>query len=939
MSRLYDVENPLDESIQGFVLAVTTNPENRKYKEGFARQPSFMLKANRHGSVNLPYVDKDLKKTNPVSSVTLPNGLDIQTGVLYIKEAGINKYLWAVERETGTRFTITTSAGDRPVTIVNTSEVTGLPAQYIFAPIDAFGNINSQGRSEGISATFGSVASRYERDVEEKDRSERNFQEWVARNGVGYRAPRLVAAPALPFGYGNVSGLRVLAGLHSEGQYRGWEKETCREAFAAVRAMDTLAAIARRVYPMCELWNEKYTPIFMRSADKKLNESTAVLASLFDRIKDPIWCKIPIKQEVDEIDRFVIGEGLVDTEARPINLEFNVEEITDIARDFGYDGMDALRDETRKDIARVLQSDDITPQLREALKNEDQRKALVAAYSSKTKTNLGHAYADLLKEKGLEENPSTSIASFMEHEVIPTMKSTAVNSEQRLQRAVLVFNAVLGVALASSLSNKRSSHHTSKSISELIQQAKSFASSKRKNTTLDDEDVPSKMRNTIGGARKVEASKETLTYINTRLTISERGFQTLGAESESDEEIQARLHNSILRPSDPNNLNRPLGVSDTDKAVVRNVQYARAHAPRGGLDHTIFANAHLIGESKRFEDISEKGVEIYGFGERHLPPALINDMTGSLYESGLDSDGIPLSHTHNVTQKKYLVWRFEELSSIPDTFTRMGAQLLCLSKVHRDSLRTWVKEGLPIPDCCYIFAQPFIQIRTSSGLWAKGGAGTASTGYNYEDVVLEFDGSHKIWNLHYTIWMNCAVQDPTKFIIMQDIKFEGYVRGMDDSINDNPAEFDPENIDLNQLKSAWVFSCGATFSRDIARKTANPLVLYGRYDRRAMPYNFSDPARIFAANRPLWPSYPFYDYLWSFSSLNSGQDLDNSSFAAVRESTFLTTVMPMGTHLIFDEHTQKLTQKVEGSDHLAKFDVPMKPILNGKVEYPINKQY
>jgi len=172
---------------------------------------------------------------------------------------------------------------------------------------------------------------------------------------------------------------------------------------------------------------------------------------------------------------------------------------------------------------------------------------------------------------------------------------------------------------------------------------------------------------------------------------------------------------------------------------------------------------------------------------------------------------------------------------------------------------------------------------------------------------------------------------------MRDVKFEGYDGGMDDTINDNPTDWDIQNIDFGLVKSSFVFSCGANWSRDTALKTANPLCLFGKYDPRGIPHNFANRNNVFSPDGPLWPSFPYYEFVWHFSALNAQTEMDWSSFSAVRSSTYIPGLMPMANHLIYDEQTKDLTKKVQGTGHLDCFEPPFKSILNGRVPFLNNK--
>ncbi len=78
---------------------------------------------------------------------------------------------------------------------------------------------------------------------------------------------------------------------------------------------------------------------------------------------------------------------------------------------------------------------------------------------------------------------------------------------------------------------------------------------------------------------------------------------------------------------------------------------------------------------------------------------------------------------------------------------------------------------------------------------------------------------NKTWIMHYTVWLGAAILDPLRILIQPDVKFEGYVAGMDDTMI-RQERWMPSNIEFSTLGSAFVFACGATFSSLAARQNS-----------------------------------------------------------------------------------------------------------------------
>ncbi len=410
--------------------------------------------------------------------------------------------------------------------------------------------------------------------------------------------------------------------------------------------------------------------------------------------------------------------------------------------------------------------------------------------------------------------------------------------------------------------------------------------------------------------------------MNTRLCISNTSFIEIAHKIKEDNDpfFNFKAESSIIRPSDPSNDTKPLGVGISNNAIVpsniQDVVHARVHMGRGGVSKEVIKN---LEHNMEIDPYSEK--------KNYLPTSMRNDPSSLLYTLSMNPQG------HSVlVEKKWLVARFNLLSDDNiDDFTRVASQLLCFTKATRQSLSNWVKRNLPPPDCVQIIAQPFINIRTSCGIWAQSGKGTGEIAQWQQQTAVQYNGTHKRWITHYTTWLGAAVLNPLKIHIQPDVKFEGYLRGMSDDMIDR-RDWNPQQIDWTTCGSCFVFSCGSTFSRDNARKEANPLSLFGAYDRKYIASNYK--GQLAKVTKPLWPSFHFYNSVWRFTDINADTILTNpESYQQMTDSTYQTGIMPICTHKIFSQSTRDVTELYRGTGHLDPHDGPLGDLLNGKVTF------
>jgi hypothetical protein len=845
---------------------------------------------------------------------------------MYVKRGPEKLYVFALKGQTR-------NAGDGIAPLRPAGGLDGAVLAYVVAPLNAFGVLSS-----GTSPLF--------------------------QYGDGGVVASLVHAPAVPYGSA-ITQLRTLASYHSQGNTRGWDKAECEKAFRGITSLNEWMKIERRRLGRCHLFQEKYVPYYMLCHDKELNTVNAVLASLWDEVKDPLWIRIPNVMRVNGSELLGVTQGMEDPNKLTDPLSFSGEDLNNLVVYMGdTDGLALAiphnQDTVLEALATILNNKRIDPRIRDDLKNNSGPNSAASVLFTNYRNTIGRVYARKDADKHGYDDTFPQFATLFVREILPLFNLyRSSNNRDLVRQMVNIFNAILGLARAASVNPTQS--FTEDGLDVIIQKAKAMASLNHgERRTLDDE-----MEFGRDAARPGD-ERNNIRYINTRMAISNEGFIRLANQlraNPDNERLIGDVTLMVLRPSDPSGVGRPLASLHVtgNRALDHLLELSRASASmRPGHSHgSIFSRAsallvhhqaydELVGPQTSYRTAGAPTHDPYSHsGHNHVPRSMVDEATGPLYaldsRTAVDRDGVStVTHT-NIIQKVWLAKRLDHLSTVcTNDFVRVPAQMLALSEVHADVLHTLVKEKLPIPDCCYIFAQPWVRIRMSSGLWAEGGSQTARTGYNYEDVVLQFNGTYKVWSTHYTIWLNTAVLDPTKFTILQDIKFEGYIAGMDDTINDDSTAFDAGQIDWKTVKSGFIFSCGARFGRDLALKVANPLSLWGRYDRKYLPQNFASRQTVFSTAGPLFPSYPFYEMVWGFSKLNNKNVVDGTTFAAVRDSPTCTGLMLMAKHLLYDHKTDLYGTHghvVDGTGHLDCWNPPMLDVLNGKIPFKADKTY
>jgi hypothetical protein len=191
--------------------------------------------------------------------------------------------------------------------------------------------------------------------------------------------------------------------------------------------------------------------------------------------------------------------------------------------------------------------------------------------------------------------------------------------------------------------------------------------------------------------------------------------------------------------------------------------------------------------------------------------------------------------------------------------------------------------------------------------------------------------------------MNCSIYNPRNIMVLQNVRARQYLGGMDGTIYKSRNDFNPKKLTDNR-RSGFIFSCGAQFTRDVARRTADPLSLLGYVGRNMIPYELSTSLlenSVDVRDHPQWPSFHYYNNKYEFTQINKHKDLpDQTIFSALRRNTPFDGLMFSGRLLLWDAVKQEYTAKSDGqgTGHLAVFNVPgMRSALSSTIQFKNNR--
>jgi hypothetical protein len=729
-----------------------------------------------------------------------------------------------------------------------------------------------------------------------------------------------IIAPKRPSGFGNVVGLRTLAQLHKNADNRGWDhfdKDMLQTAAEGMDLLDRYFLRLRQDYKMCEYFDPRFVPEWAKSGDSNLDSLCVAQSALFFDTPFPTMVRVPDGVKIETIQ----GAGAK-------IVEFDNGKITEIGTNMGFNmgggaspasvlGGSPQMGAPGGTLATIAAIKDILtrPELDSSIKEQLLADGGLKLFSAYANSPLLGQSPILTKEIQALQNTNGRVSSFA-HLWVQFIANEADTSKR-----AKVFSGVLLLAANSS----RMSNELRRAYIDQLK--RSVVSGSRKRSTDD---------HTIAVAIASGNGTDSAAWVNSRLTISEKVWQALGRSTQGNANKARRVYQMIIRPADPRNPTlalggdvHPAGDVATNVAEITNtisrLTFARAKMGAAGVFDNNNSSKRQAGSglyapiSRAVEDMAN-GLSFGGFsdGPHRIPlsmagaPPSVNPFVDQVdYVDSRDARNVG----SDIVQKKWLVYRLNELDNETDELVRIPAQLLALCKVHKDVVYNWIDRNLPIPFSSFVVAQPWIRLRMGAALWAEGGSSTAENGYNYEDVVLQLNGLTKNWTLNYSTWLGCCIYDPSKFIILSDVLFAGYMGGYDTRIFSNPDSWDFRNPNVDEA-SMFIFDCGGGLT---AKDVPEPLTLSMRYHDRSFPYNLSNRQEVFERDRPLLPCAFYYLNMWGFHGLNSTSVIDRTTFEAERRSTFINEVMYSGPQRNWDTTTRDYTKLSLGKGHIGKF--------------------
>ena len=857
------------------------------------------------------------------------------------------------------------------------------PVAYVWAPANAFGVPNAAGVYNAWAGGVGAgglAANGFFRSTADKvgaaevggaDAADARADS--TNYGVG--PPRLVNAPALPYGLSTIGGLFRLA------RERAWglNTEIVATALAGTVALEKLWDIVRKLYPDCKLFNAKYTPSFVRSGtNEERDRMYAFLQNVVDHAKLPLWAqRVQSGGQLGAFSGVFMAAPTVvaATNADPLSTDGGVARFfAALGGDFGglqADPGDADVAATGAKIVRsFLNSDAIEPDVRAAIAAD--YGAGFANYFQQSTYGRSYEILRRAETQDLRPNQFNNLPAFFRQEVLNRL----LRGDREGAYAVLggLYNH-MHVAQSGGMSTVNVNR-------VLIDRFANFNRSKGKRVQA----AAASAFADIGAGRTaaaISAGNGAFTdtgaapWINTRLSFRPDVFHSLVTRANAGgapDQVLALL--TPVRPGNPENPNEPLapemprlwdagpaaddlGPYNVDAGAaatyVNQLKHARASSAPGrgsGMGRMIFsyAPAHMAGPRRAYQYGSElrasdlmqidKGSTGFDVGGSHIPSAARFRPDTLLYEEVQyeDSLGQPLGDVSTFEQRKNLADRINKLSTLEhDPVALWCAILLNFSAVNAHSQYVWLDRGLPIPDSCYTFYQHAIRFTTSSTVWAVSGRDTARIGYNWEDAVIQFQGINKTWHVHYTLWLNAVVINKRGVHIQADTKYEGYVGGMDDQVYDDPSTFDIDNFDFS--RSGFIFSHGSECNRAYMMQYCNPMPLWGRHHQKTLGGLKLNSREIWSPKAPLWPSWFFYTFVWQFVSLLSNVELDVSSFKAERENCRGISGEAYHGKMLLQNRLGEYRHEVRGTGFFGNFDPPFKATFDGKIQFPIVVKY
>jgi hypothetical protein len=112
----------------------------------------------------------------------------------------------------------------------------------------------------------------------------------------GFKPPVITRPPDLPFFMGGINCLRSLASLHTNGDDRGWDKDTLKSCSHGVQALDKFVKVLMMVYTNYNMYfDPNLVPLHIKTDDPELNSLNTAICGLWGEYYRPFLARRPFR--------------------------------------------------------------------------------------------------------------------------------------------------------------------------------------------------------------------------------------------------------------------------------------------------------------------------------------------------------------------------------------------------------------------------------------------------------------------------------------------------------------------------------------------------------------------------------------------------------------------------------------------------------------------
>lgn len=264
-------------------------------------------------------------------------------------------------------------------------------------------------------------------------------------------------------------------------------------------------------------------------------------------------------------------------------------------------------------------------------------------------------------------------------------------------------------------------------------------------------------------------------------------------------------------------------------------------------------------------------------------------------------------------------------SDIKSSLQKICAILYCFTKATKQSLLNWANKKLPIPWCCTLQIRPWMRFKGSGILFAKPGAETAVTGYNYSDATMEVNSTKRQYEVHITKWFGLYLKRHDNFFVRPNFKSEGYEAGMGGTIYTDYRNFDPANPTMNA--DCFLFDCGSNFTLPYVMKCKYPLPIYGKMTETNVYQKVHKRETIFEIKTLPFPSFFFQCWVWGWHKIRSDNATSFESLEKWVKCKKYPELAGFGKMRVGGMRNGEKIIVIPGKNHFENFDPPFKPAL------------